>query len=190
VENDDWFESDQDILPPDIASFLKHVNSFLYDFEHWWKTPLAENYSTISTIKEDLHTLKQNCEHIHYIHQVRIVAWDVRDLEDANSTASLILWATMRSHKIMEDYSHQNFYEHPSISAVIACHLAANHTKPDNTLESRVRSLEEHIASTSRKVDSFESRLARLEQKNPPPKGRSQKNQGRQKDGAVPAQTP
>jgi len=65
TDNDDWFESDQTILPRDIATFLKHVNSFLVDFEHWWKTPLADNYSTISTIKEDLHTLKQNCEHIH-----------------------------------------------------------------------------------------------------------------------------
>jgi hypothetical protein len=52
-------------LPPDIASFLKYVNIFLSDFEHWWKTPLVENYSTLLTIKEDLHTLKQNCEHIH-----------------------------------------------------------------------------------------------------------------------------
>jgi hypothetical protein len=107
------------------------------------------------------------------IHQVRIIARDVRDLEDANATVSLVLWATIRSHKIMEDYSRRNFYEHPSISAVVARHLAANHTKPDQSLEVRVRKLEELLSQYTRKYDSLESRIARLEQKNDitPPKG-------------------
>jgi len=90
----------------------------------------------------------------------------VRDLEDANATASLVLWSTIRSHKVMEDYSRRIFYEHPSISAVIARHLAANHTKPDSTLENHVRKLEEALAQHTRKFDSLESRIARLEQKN------------------------
>ncbi len=67
------------------------------------------------------------------IHQVRIIARDVRDLDDPASTASLVLWATLCSHVIMEDYTKRNFYEHPTISAVIAPHLAANHTKPDSS---------------------------------------------------------
>jgi hypothetical protein len=78
----------------------------------------------------------------------------VRDLEDANATASLVLWNTIRSHKVMEDYSRRNFYEHPSISA------------PDSTLEYPVRKLEEALAQHTRKFDSLESRIARLEQKN------------------------
>jgi hypothetical protein len=35
------------------------------------------------------------------IHQIRIIARDVRDLEDNLSTASLILWAALHSHKII-----------------------------------------------------------------------------------------
>ncbi len=106
------------------------------------------------------------------IHQVRIIARDVRDLDDNLATASLILWATLRSHKIMEEYSRRNFYEHPSISAVIARHLAANHTKPDDTLEARFRKLEESVTSYKRRMDSLESRLQRLEKNElPPPRG-------------------
>jgi hypothetical protein len=43
----------------------------------------------------------------------------------------------------MEEYSRRNFFEHPSISAVIAHHLASNHTKPDATPEDRFRKFEE-----------------------------------------------
>jgi len=100
------------------------------------------------------------------IHQVRIIARDVRDLDDPASTASLVLWATLRSHVIMEEYTKRNFYEHPSISAVIARHLAANHIKPDSSLESRMAKLEEKVADQGRCLDSFDSRIARLEQKN------------------------
>lgn len=123
------------------------------------------------------------------IHQVRIIARDVRDLDDLVSTTSLILWATLRTHVIMEDYTRRNFYEHPSISAVIACHLAANHTKPDDSLEARMRKMEEKMVEQRRRLDSIESRLARVEQKNEisPPKpgrGRLHKNQtlGQQDD--------
>jgi hypothetical protein len=107
------------------------------------------------------------------IHQVRIIARDVRDLEELHSTASLVLWATIRLQKNMEDYLQRNFYEHPSISAVIACHLAANHTKPDSTMESRVHRLEESHTACMHKLDKLESRVARLKQKNDitPPKG-------------------
>jgi hypothetical protein len=55
------------------------------------------------------------------------------------------MWATLWAHMVMEEYSRRNFFEHPSISAVIARHLAANHTKPDATLEDRFRKLEERF---------------------------------------------
>jgi hypothetical protein len=73
----------------------------------------------------------------------------------------------------MEDYTKRNFYEHPSISAVIARHLAANHIKPDSSMEVRMVKLEERLAEQGRRMDSLESRIVRLEQKNgiTPPKG-------------------
>jgi predicted SAM-dependent methyltransferase len=42
----------------------------------------------------------------------------------------------------MDEYSRRNFFEHPSISAVIARHLASHHTRPDSAIEDRVRRLD------------------------------------------------
>jgi hypothetical protein len=108
------------------------------------------------------------------IHQVRIIARDVRDLEYPASTTALVLWATLRTHVVMEEYTRRNFYEPPSILAVIARHLAANHTKPDDSIEARMKKLEDKFAKQKRRIDSLDSRLVRVEQKNEihPPKGR------------------
>jgi hypothetical protein len=57
----------QDSLPAEITSFLGNVLKFLLDFDHWWKTPLADTYSSVALIKEDLYTLKQRCEHLHLL---------------------------------------------------------------------------------------------------------------------------
>jgi hypothetical protein len=62
------------------------------------------------------------------IHVVRVVGRDSRDLKNPSLTATQILWATLRSHLVMEEYCRRNFYEHPSISAVIARHLASHQT--------------------------------------------------------------
>ena len=99
------------------------------------------------------------------IHVVRVVGRDSRDLKNPSATATQILWATLRSHLVMDEYSRRNFVEHPSISAVIARHLASHHTRPDDTLESKFRKLEEKVAKYTAKVDSIESRLVVLESK-------------------------
>jgi hypothetical protein len=65
----------------------------------------------------------------------------------------------------MEEYTRRNFYEHPSILAVIARHLAANHTKPDHALEACMCKLEEKLAEQKRRLESHDSRLVRVEQK-------------------------
>jgi hypothetical protein len=108
------------------------------------------------------------------IHQVRIIARDVHDLEDPASTTALVLWATLCTHVVMEEYTRWNFYEHPSISAVILRHLAANHTKPDDSIEARVKKLEDKFAKQKRRSNSLDFRLVRVKQKNEihPPKGR------------------
>jgi len=66
------------------------------------------------------------------IHVVRISGRDSRDLKNPTLTAAQVLWATLRSHLVMEEYSWRNFFEHPSISAVVARHLASHHVKPDS----------------------------------------------------------
>jgi hypothetical protein len=95
--------------------------------------------------------------------------------ENPALTTTQILWATFCSHIVMEEYSRRNFFEHPSISAVITRHLASHHTRPDSTLESKFKKLEKKFNKLSNKVNSLESRLARVESKNdltPPHCGR------------------
>lgn len=162
--------------------FVNELSNFMSQDFHFWR---AKGYDKKSSWELTCCSVRRLYEDIH---QVRIIARDVRDLEDMDATSSLILWATIRTHKIMEDYSRRNFYEHPSISAVIARHLAANHTKPDDSLELRVRQMEDKLSQYVRKFDQLESRISRLEQKNeiPPPKGngRGGKNKGGKEQGA------
>ena len=104
---------------------------------------------------------------------VRIIGRNRRDLKSPENTAMAVIWATLKEHMVMAEYARCKFVEHPSISAVIAWHLAAHHTRPDSTVEEKCHKLEEKITVIARKQDSLESRLA-LEAKNsstPPKKG-------------------
>jgi hypothetical protein len=100
------------------------------------------------------------------IHIVRVVGRDSKDLKNPTLTATQILWATLRSHLVMDEYSRRNFFEHPSISAVIARHLASHHVRPDDALESKLRKLDDRVTAIAKKLDSVESRLAVLESQN------------------------
>ncbi len=106
------------------------------------------------------------------IHVVRVCGHDSRDLKNPSFTATQVLWATLRSHIVMEEYSRRNFFEHSSISAVVARHLASHHFKPDATLEVQLKKLEDTVLKLSAKVDGIESRLFVVESKNgiSPPK--------------------
>jgi hypothetical protein len=147
--------------------FVNDLSNFISQDYAFWR---AKGYDAKASWELTCCSVRRLYEDIH---QVRIIARDVRDLDDLVSTTALILWATLRTHVIMEDYTRRNFYEHPSISAVIARHLAANHIKPDDSIETRMRKLEENFTEQKRRLDSFESRLVRVEQKNEisPPKG-------------------
>lgn len=111
------------------------------------------------------------------IHVVRVVGRDCRDITNPQLTATMILWATIKTHSVMEEYSRRNFFEHPSISAVIARHLASQHSKVDSTNDDRIKKLEANVTELTTKLDQLESRIARLEAKNdiPPPKDRKGK---------------
>ena len=80
-------------------------------------------------------------------------------------TAAQYLWATLKSHKVMREYTKRCFYEHPSISAIIARHLAAHHLKPDPQADQKLKKLEELVKAMQSKVDGTESRVHKLEQK-------------------------
>jgi hypothetical protein len=120
--------------------FVNDLGNFMsQDYSFW----LAKGYSKAGSWEITCCSVRCLYEDIH---QVRIIARDVRDLEYPASTTALVLWATLRTHVVMEEYTGRNFYEPPSISAVIARHLAANHTKPDDSIEARMKKLEDKFA--------------------------------------------
>jgi hypothetical protein len=106
------------------------------------------------------------------IHVVRVVGRDCRDIKNPQLTATQVVWATIQSHTVMDEYMWRNFFEHPSISAVIAWHLASHHTRPDSAFEDQVKHLEKTVTTLSKKMDNLESRLVVVESKNgiSPPK--------------------
>jgi len=114
------------------------------------------------------------------IHVIRVVGRDCRDIKNPQATATQIVWATIRAHTVMDEYMRRNFFEHPSISAVIAHHLASHHTRPDAGLEVRIAALESSVENLSSRLDSIQSRLFVVETKNgvAPKKPRGGKNKG------------
>jgi hypothetical protein len=103
------------------------------------------------------------------IHSERVVARDMYDPNDLEFTTAKMLWASWKAHCIMEHYLKHHFYEHPSISAVLARHLADNYTKPSTTPNAQLATLEKTIKSLSTRLDKLEVRQSdkdRIKDKN------------------------
>ena len=79
------------------------------------------------------------------LYSERVVAWDVYDQGNPSFTTGKYLWATWKAHSVMSKYLRHQFYEHPSISAVLAWHLADNYVKPDDAQGMKIKALEEKI---------------------------------------------
>jgi hypothetical protein len=92
-----------------------------------------------------------------------IVARDIFDQKDPEFTTAKYLWATWRAHSVMQQYLKHQFYEHPSISAVLARHLADNYVKPDDAQASKIKALEAAIKSLQSKYDTM--RVANTQEK-------------------------
>jgi len=97
------------------------------------------------------------------IHSQRVVARDILDVNDADFTCAKFLWATWKAHDTMSLYVRHQFYEHPSIAAVLARHLADNHVKPDAASSTKLNSLEKAIKNINGRLDSFQATSDRLE---------------------------
>jgi hypothetical protein len=67
------------------------------------------------------------------LYSERVVAQDVYDQGNPSFTTGKYLWATWKAHSIMTKYLRHQFYDHPSISAVLAHHPADNYVKPDDS---------------------------------------------------------
>lgn len=89
---------------------------------------------------------------------VRVVARDVLDTTDPHYTVAKVLWAIFKSQEIMRAYIKGRFIDHPSISAVISRHLAANFVKTDEDGGAKVALLESKIKALTARLDRFEAK--------------------------------
>jgi len=97
------------------------------------------------------------------IHSQRVVARDILDVNDADFSCAKFLWATWKAHDTMALYVRHQFYEHPSIAAVLARHLADNHIKPDAASGSKISNLEKAIKGINARIDSVNSNIETLD---------------------------
>jgi hypothetical protein len=91
------------------------------------------------------------------IHSQRVIARDILDVQDGDFSCAKFLWATWKAHETMALYVQHQFYEHPSIVAVLARHLADNHVKPDDAISSKVSGLDKAIKNINARLDSVQS---------------------------------
>lgn len=96
------------------------------------------------------------------LYSERVVARDIYDQRDPEFTTAKYLWATWKAHAVMEKYLRHQFYEHPSISAVLARHLADNYVKPDDSHSTKIKSLEAQIKTLETAQKSPQSKYDAL----------------------------
>jgi hypothetical protein len=100
------------------------------------------------------------------IHSECIVARDIYDPNDLEFTAAKMLWSTWKAHGVMETYLKHHLYEHPSISPVLALHLADSYVKHDDSASAHIATLEKTIKSLSTRLDKLETNRATKDLKN------------------------
>jgi hypothetical protein len=89
------------------------------------------------------------------LYSERVIARDIYDQKSPDFTTAKYLWAAWKAHGEMDKYLRHQFYEHPSISAVLSRHLADNYVKPDDAQASKIKELESSIKLLQTKLDSI-----------------------------------
>jgi hypothetical protein len=96
------------------------------------------------------------------LYSERVVARDVYDQANPTFTTGKYLWATWKAHAVMARYLKHQFYEHPSISAVLARHLADNYVKPDDAQGTKIKALENQIKHLETTQSTLQSKYDTL----------------------------
>jgi len=100
------------------------------------------------------------------LYSEHVVARGVYDQGNLTFTTSKFLWATWKAHAVMGKYLRHQFYEHPSISAVLARHLADNYVKPDDSQAAKIKSLENQVKQLDSSLKTLQSRYDTLRVEN------------------------
>jgi len=96
------------------------------------------------------------------LYSERVVARDVYDQANPSFTTGKYLWATWKAHAVMARYLKHQFYEHPSISAVLARHLADNYVKPDDAQGTKIKALENQLKNLESTQSTLQSKYDSL----------------------------
>ena len=91
---------------------------------------------------------------------IRITARDAKDSERQLKSATQFIWATLRTHVVMEDYLKKNFEDHPAFASVITRYVTHNNFKSDiNDLSSKLDRVIKDVSILSKKVDTLMNRM-------------------------------
>jgi hypothetical protein len=124
------------------------------DFEFW----SGRGYSKVDAWALVCQSLRRIFDEIH---AERVYGRHVKS-NDVETTAAKYVWAVLKAHKVQAQFDKHNFSGHPSISAVVARHLASNHFKPSDDskgLNSQLKKCESTVSDVSRRLDSLESKV-------------------------------
>ena len=95
---------------------------------------------------------------------VRVTARDVKHKDDHAATTAEYIWATLRTHQIMDDYLKHNFEDHPAFASVITRFVTNNSFKSDlRNMETRIEKTEKEFKTLKSQVDKLLSKVDRLD---------------------------
>ncbi len=121
------------------------------------------------------------------LYSERVVA-HVYDQGNPSFNTSKYLWATWRAHAVMGKYLRHQFYEHPSISAVLARHLADNYVKPDDAQGTKIKALEAQVKQLEATQKTLQSRYDALQVEKDRDREKEKDRDGKLKTGGTPLQ--
>lgn len=91
---------------------------------------------------------------------IRITARDAKDSEHQLKTATQFIWATLRTHVVMEEYLKKKFEDHPAFASVITRYVTHNNFKSDiNDLSTRLDHVTRDVSNISKRVDTLLNRM-------------------------------
>lgn len=127
--------------------FITELCTFISEDFHNWK---ARGHG-----KKDAWRMTSVCVRrvFEEIHAERVIARDGYDHNNIDFTTAKMLWATWKAHAVMDKYMKHQFYEHPSVAAVLARHLADNYVKPDDSQGAKITLLEKNLKTLTSQVE-------------------------------------
>ena len=95
---------------------------------------------------------------------VRVTARDVKHARDKHITATEYIWATLKTHSVMEEFVRHNFEDHPSFASVITHFVTNNSFQSDlKDILSRLDKNEKELKALGKRVDTAYNKINKLE---------------------------